>query len=656
VSPRLTRNSAARPVSNSPGTMRRTLLALTLALVAAAPASAQTDPAVTTPPAPAPVPKVETPKKGALSAQGPTNRYLMAGTWLFRLDPTEVGLTQGFQRQTETAGWTTTTVPNAWNATDESVESMQGTVGWYRKDFRLPSAAKRFSYVVRFESVNYRSRIWLNGKPIGKNTGAYLPFEIRLPAGLLKRDGTNRLVVRVDNRRYATDFPPSGLSVTGNPTGGWWNYGGLLREVYLRQVDRIDFSTVQVRPVLACATCAADIQYKVVVRNAGTDPAKVRLTSRFGARKVDLGTKTVGPRKFAAFTRTIRVAKPRLWSPSSPTLYAAPVTARVGKRTVASYALKTGVRSIKVSKGRWLLNGKPLNFRGVGLHEDSKDRGFAIGDADRRRIVQNTKDLGATVMRSHYPLHPRMHELADEQGLMIWSEIPVYAIKTEQLAKKVVRELAARELESNILTNQNHPSVIVWSVGNELSSRPGQVQGFYLARAARAAKALDPTRPVGYAVAGYPAAGCQPEYAPLDVIGVNEYFGWYPGPNGQIADRNLLGQYLDSVRQCYPEKAVLVSEFGAEANRNGPVEEKGTFEFQSDFVNYHLGVYATKPWLSGAIYWALEEFRVRPKWDGGNPRPNSPIHQKGLITFDGVRKPAFFDVQKSFRATKQFGG
>ena len=92
--------------------------------------------------------------------------------------------------------------------------------------------------------MNYRARVWLNGKPIGSNTGAYLPFEIRLPSSLLKRNGVNRLVVRVDNRRHPTDFPPSGLSTTNLPTGGWWNYGGILREVYLRKVDRIDFNTV----------------------------------------------------------------------------------------------------------------------------------------------------------------------------------------------------------------------------------------------------------------------------------------------------------------------------------------------------------------------------------------------------------------------------
>jgi beta-glucuronidase len=179
------------------------------------------------------------------------------------------------------------------------------------------------------------------------------------------------------------------------------------------------------------------------------------------------------------------------------------------------------------------------------------------------------------------------------------------------------------------------------------------VQGAYLRRAAAQARAIDPTRPISYAVAGYPAAGCQTEYAPLDIIGINEYFGWYPGPNGQIADRTVLSEYLDSVRACYPDKGIFVTEFGAEANRNGALEEKGTFEFQSDFINYHLGVYNSKPWLSGALYWTLGEFWVRPGWEGGNPRPTPPIHQKGLITYDGVRKPAFADVQRWYTQTQQ---
>jgi beta-glucuronidase len=135
------------------------------------------------------------------------------------------------------------------------------------------------------------------------------------------------------------------------------------------------------------------------------------------------------------------------------------------------------------------------------------------------------------------------------------------------------------------------------------------------------------------------------------VLGVNDYFGWYVGPSGQIFDRTRLPGYLDHLRACYPKQALMVTEFGAEANRDGPPEEKGTYAYQQDFVNYHLGVFAARPWLSGAIYWALDEFWVRPGWDGGDPRPQPPIFQKGLISYDGVPKPAFADVQRWYTQT-----
>jgi hypothetical protein len=612
------------------------LAAAALAFALAAPAGAQS--------------VVSTPSHKTLYKTGPSGRYLMDGTWLFKLDNHQ----SGPQLESGTAGWKQVTVPNAWNAGDDSVASFLGGVGWYRKDFRFPKASKAASWVVRFESVNYRSKIWLNGNPIGKNRGAYLPFEIRLPAGLIRRGRVNHLVIRVDSRRKQTDFPPSGLSIVGKPTGGWWNYGGLLREVYLRKINDIDFNTVAVHPDLPCAACAATVRYRVVLRNYANRARRVHVTARFGNRSINLGTAAIGAKRFRTFSASLRVAHPRLWSPATPNLYDASLRASSGGHVVQTYTLRTGIRSIKVVGGHLFLNGQPMNFRGVALHEDSRQFGFAINNQIRDQQLAWVKELGATVIRSHYPLAPYTQERADELGIMQWSEIPVYSVKTQYLKQKLVRQLAARELASNIQTNGNHPSVIIWSIGNELSARPGPVQGAYIKAAVDTAHALDPTRPVGLAVAGYPSAGCQPEYGPLDVIGINDYFGWYPGPNGQIADRTLLSDYLDSVRQCYPNKAIVVSEFGAEANRDGPVEEKGTYAFQQDFVNYHLGVFATKPWLSGAIYFALQEFRVRPDWDGGNPRPQPPIHQKGLVSFDGVRKPAFFDVERIYKATKQF--
>jgi beta-glucuronidase len=239
--------------------------------------------------------------------------------------------------------------------------------------------------------------------------------------------------------------------------------------------------------------------------------------------------------------------------------------------------------------------------------------------------------------------------------MLVWSEIPVYGLTTEAINTAAVRRSAVRLLQANIAANQNHPSIVVWSIANELSARVNRGQAAYTLAAVQAAHQLDPTRPVGQVVAGYYGVPCQSGYRPLDVIGFNDYFGWYTGALGQIADQDLLSPYLDSIRACYPHKALVITEFGAEGNRVGPVEEKGTFSFQQQFARFHTGVFATKPWLTGAIWWALREFRVRPDWSGGNPRPDPPVHEKGLYTFAGAPKPVLGDIQQAFRATQQYG-
>ena len=636
--------------------MRRLTIAVALVLAAVA-AGAPAPAGAQAPAAPVAPPPASTPTAGALYDTGPSGRFLVGGTWLYRADPSDAGLGLAWQRDAGGDGWTPVQVPNAWNATDESLASYLGSVGWYRKDFRLPDPSSRPMWIVRFESVNYRVKVWLNGHPIGTHAGAYRPFELRLPRGYLSARGVNRLTLRIDSRRTSSDFPPAKTDDHGRPLGGWWNYGGILREVYLRRVDDIDVTDADVRPDLPCAACAATVTWAVTVRNDGERTRTVTVGGRFGARTVRLGTQVVGAKKFATFRGSLRVPRPRLWTPERPYLYDAPllVTARRGKRQerVQAYRLQLGVRSIKVSDGRLLLNGRALNVRGVGLQEDSRAKGFAIDNATRDQELGWVRELGATMIRAHYPLHPHTLEQADRLGLLVWSEVPVYQVGTDELAKTDVRDAAVNALKAVVQSNREHPSVIVWSIGNELSARPGPAQASYIRTAIAAARAIDPTRPIGLAVAAAPTVGCQQEYDPLDVIGLNDYFGWYPGANASIADRDQLSPYLDALRACYPRKAIMISEFGAEANREGPVEERGTYAFQRDFLAFHLAVYATKPWLSGAIWWALQEFRVRPFWDGGNPRPESPIHQKGLVTLDGVRKPAFADVQAAFRATRQ---
>jgi beta-glucuronidase len=600
--------------------------------------------------------QVTVPAGRPLFLEGQDGRRLVDGPWLFRFDPTDVGVSQRFFAQTGVSGWYGTTAPNVWNVGGSSKTSYEGAIGWYRKDFRLPKGVRANSWIVRFEAVNHRATVWLNGRKVGEHLGGYTPFEIVLRG--IRKSGVNRLVVRADNRRAM----PAGVVSQPIPPTGWWNYGGLQREVYLRGVNRVDVEDVFVDPRLSASRATAVVNATATVKNFTTTSQLVTLTGRFGRQPISFGSIAVPAGQSATFAGRVTVKKPKLWSPAKPNLYRVRLAATaMGPRErravpVAGYTLQTGIRSLVVSSsGQLTLNGQAVRFRGVAIHEDTLERGSAMSNEDRARVMALVHDSGSTLVRAHYPLHPQFQELADREGVLLWSEIPsTYQLMEPDLARPVFRRLALQELREDVLANRNHPSVAVWSVGNEMASNSGRNQTWYLRAGSELIRELKPGALVGLAFAGHPETACQTGYAPIDVLGMNDYFGWYTGYNGNIADRELLDAYLDYLRRCYPRKAIAVTEYGAEANRDGPADEKGTYEFQREFVQYHLDVFNTKPWLSGSVYWALQEFRIRDGWGGGNPWSTPPIHQKGLVRLDFTRKPAYDVLRTSYRSTRQY--
>ncbi|HEY5319058.1 MAG TPA: glycoside hydrolase family 2 TIM barrel-domain containing protein [Solirubrobacteraceae bacterium] len=598
--------------------------------------------------------RVVTPTKGANTRDGWTNRYLLDGDWLYRADPSRAGVARRFWRDTaSTAGWAPVTVPNSDNAGNTSTASFYGSVGWYRKDFFVPKGPAGEQWLVRFESVNYRTEVWLNGHVIGSHVGAFLPFELDLKG--LRSGGVNRLVVRVENLLGPGDLPAGPYGSGGTPAvGGWWNYGGILGDVYLRPVQDADLQQVIVRPELPCPTCTATIDEQALVHNVTGSSQKVRLRGSYGGRPINFGTATIAAGATWTAHARIRFPHPRLWAPGSPTLYRASLTlsGSTGQQ-LAGYVTYSGIRSIKVLDGLLELNGRQLHLRGVGVQEQNIKSGGALTPAQIEQLIDWTRELGADLIRLQYPADPLLEELADKYGILLWSEIPVYQVKPKYLAKASVVDLAHTMLEDNILDNENHPSILLWSVGNELNTPADPSETSYIAGATKLAHQLDPTRPVGLAVEGWPGVACQPAYAPLDVIGLNEYFGWYDENDGSTSDRAGLSPYLDFFHSCYPHQAIFVSEFGFEADRVGPVEEQGTYAFQSDSVAYHLAVFAQKPWLAGAVYWDLQDFICRPMWAGGNPLPDPPFFQKGVVDEYGNLKPSFAGVEQAFRATVQ---
>ena len=195
---------------------------------------------------------------------------------------------------------------------------------------------------------------------------------------------------------------------------------------------------------------------------------------------------------------------------------------------------------------------------------------------------------------------------------------------------------------------------MVWSIGNENASRPKRGFQHYILKAAHTVEKLDPTRLVGLATSGFPTVEKQKIYLNLDVLGVNDYFGWYGGPRGSIADRTKLAGYLNRLHSDYPNQALVITEVGAEANRNGLVTEKGTYQFQADFLKYQLDVLDSLPFINAVLIWNLRDFRVKPGWAGGNPLPHPPVNEKGLIDDNGYRKPAFGVVRQIYHSLRPF--
>jgi len=615
--------------------------------------STATTPTPTTGP-PGPVYAATPPTNQVLYQDGQTGRYLLGGEWLYRADPDNAGETDGwFQNNPSTSGWTPVTVPNADNAGNFSNASMAGTIGWYRRDFTLPANAfgswvpkrDRF-WIVRFESANYNATVWLNGRELGTHNVAYLPFEFDL--GDLK-SGVNRLIVRVDNVRTSADFPPG-------PGGIWWNSGGLLREVYLRSAARADLQQVMVRPLLPCPTCAATIDEQVLVRNVTSQPETVQLRGTYGTHRLSFGEDTIPVGGTWTATASTVIQKPRLWSLDKPELYKATMTLSdlKGKR-LGGYFTESGIRSITVSPtGQLELNGQVLHLRGVNLHEQNILTGAALSPTQLASLMGWVRELGATMIRAHYPLNPELEEMADRDGILLWSEVPVYQIQNKYFSQPGWLRQALALVRTNILTNQNHPSVAIWSIGNELPQTVTTGEAHYISSAAALAHQLDPTRPVGLAIKDWPGLGCQATaYAPLNVVGVNTYFGWFDVGGGVIDDRDSLGPFLDTVHQCMPNKAIIITEFGVDGNRSGPVEERGTYAFQSNTAAYDLAVFAARPWLSGALYFLLQDYPAYPGYNGGNPLPDSPFNQKGLVDLYGNLKPAFGVVQAIYHDTVQ---
>ncbi len=570
--------------------------------------------------------------------------------WEFALDDGKVGLDQGWATGEPDAGWQPVTVPHTMQ-TGTSQREFEGTVGWYRLRFSAPdTVAAGYRWAARFEGARRAATVWLNGQQIGTHSDPYTPFELELHG--LRPGEMNTLVVRTDNVR------PQGIRE------GWWNYGGLVRRVSLvpRGTAHLDNTAVLPRRVCGSVGCqwTAMVDTEIVAGPAGAPPTTVDLDLAAPDGTVTAGSAPV--RALAPNERTslryevVVTGRIFLWWPQNPALYRAEVRLNAGERTEDVDRSRVGLRTVAVRDGLLQLNGRPMTMRGASVQEDLPGRGAAMSDADVDRIVADVEELNADVTRAHYLLDERLLEKFDERGILVWIQAPVYQ-RDSDLDDDARRAFELQSVRDTIREARRHPSVIVHSVANELSPEPDRRVGTrrFLASAEKIARELDPTRPVGLDLYGYPGYGRQRSHARFDILGINHYFGWYEGRPGH-STRNFDGlvRHLRAMHRRYPKQALVITEFGAEGVREGPATAKGTLGFHTQYLRRTLDVVDSERYLSGALYWTAREFAVRPRWQGGDLYAGDSIHSKGLLFYDGRPKPAWFIARQRFADVPTF--
>ena len=414
---------------------------------------------------------------------------------------------------------------------------------WHRTTFELAkNPAERV--FLRFGGVAIRAKVWVNKQLVGQHLFPYTGFELDITDAA--QNGTNTLVVLADNELLDEAIPDKKCT-------GWWNYGGINRAVQLETRPAVYTEDVTVTTRQAGGAWAVDLA--MVTRNFG-GAANGKLTAAIQdarGRTVWSGeaSKTFSPG--ATETRlsaALKAGQP--WSPETPVLYTLKVTTGAHVKTV-----RFGLREIAVRGTQIVLNGKPVFLRGVNYHEMYPGAGMTLSRDQVRRDLLDMKALGCNMVRlAHYTHDHQAYELADELGLLVWSEIPAWQTRADVLASDAVWEAyGAPQLREMVEQYRNHSSVVIWSVGNEFPSEQAGVAR-YVARGCDLVRKLDPTRLVTFAS---DRRERDVSFDAVDFIAVNEYFGWY---YGNVHD---LGPNLDLLHKKWPGKPIVVSEFGSDS-------------------------------------------------------------------------------------------
>ena len=509
-------------------------------------------------------------------------------------------------------------VPGDWNTQKKEFFFYEGSI-WYKKDFTYQKKEDTRLYLY-FGAANYEANVFLNGEHLGSHIGGFTPFNYDITDKV--KEGNNFVVVRVNNKLKPDDVPTSNTD--------WWNYGGITRDVLLVETPSVSVDDYLVQLEKGRYDRIQGF-VKLNTRQAGV---KIKLEIPELKVKAQLTTDTEGKADFHI------KSTPKCWSPESPQLYDVIITN--GTEQIKD---RIGFRQIETKGKNILLNGKKVFFRGICIHEEAPYRQGRVHSREEAEILLKwAKELNCNFVRlAHYPHSEHMVRAAEEMGLMVWDEIPVYW--TIAFGNKETYQNASQQLIDMMERDKNRCAVVVWSLANETPE--SEDRNTFLANLSKQAKQMDNTRLISMAME---VGGTRDNVTSIqdgmnkyvDIISFNNYLGWYGGRIDDCKTRKWNIPY---------DKPVFISEWGGGALQGYHADKNTRWseEFLAELYRQSIAMYDRLEGFAGMSPWILVDFRSARRQ---HHTYQNFFNRKGLISENGIKKQAFY-VLRDFYAKKK---
>ena len=570
----------------------------------------------------------------SFSSKSQTERVSLNGLWQFRIDPDKVGQSNAWYKPAHTPDdWQTVTVPHTWQIAQDWAEYFGSA--WYRRAFEVAQEWSDRSVRIEFEAVFHSASVWVNGSEAGKHLRkGYTAFDLDITRFL--HPGPDNLLVVMVNSDFDSGMLPRGHS------SDWTHDGGIYRPVHLLITPRVHIERVDVDAVPDLGKGTASLGISVVIRNTTGQEFKGELAVQAIDENTGLpalqesNAATVSLASGQSITRplrTLKIANPKLWHFDAPNLYSLAVVLN-GAELSHQFTTTFGIRSIEVKDGSFWLNGERVRIMGVERMAGSNPNyGMAEPTSWIDHDHDDLKNLNCVFTRVHWPQDKRVLDYCDRHGIFIQTEVPTWGPDTFKDMKgepdPEIMQNGLEQLQEMIARDRNHPCIFSWGLCNEINGQNPPAYKF-AQRMYDEAKRLDPRRLRSYASNSLQSHPETDVSKLMDFIEWNEYYeSWYSGTPDDLR-RNL-----EEIHQAYPDKPIVISEYGyCACTPDRPEGDNRRIQILRD----HTRVCREANNVGGLIFFCYNDYRTHIG-DKGTGVMKQRIH--GVVDLFGDRKPSY---------------